>query len=300
MKKKILGLVLGLFLLVGCGGGSSSSDGEAVGMSISTLSNPFFVTIKESAEKQAKESNVALEVLDAKDDVAKQTSDIETLVNKGVKVIIVNPVESSAVKPAIEAAIAKDVKIITVDRSAEGVEVTTHIASDNVAGGKLAGDYLIKKLDGKGKVIELEGRTGASATIERGKGFNEAVKGKLDVIAKQTAEFDRNKGMTVMENLAQANKEFDAVFAHNDEMILGALQAIKNDKVITVGFDGNDDALKSIESGELNATVIQQPDIMGVEAIKVAAKIIAGEKVEKTIPVDLVLVDKDNVADFLK
>ncbi|MDL2211592.1 substrate-binding domain-containing protein [Erysipelotrichaceae bacterium OttesenSCG-928-M19] len=300
MKKKVLALVLGLFLLVGCGGASSSGDQEPVGMSISTLANPFFVTMKESAEKEAESANVALEVLDAKDDVAKQTSDIETLVNKGVKVIIVNPVDSTAIKPAIEAAQAKDVKIITVDRSADGVEVSSHIASDNVAGGTLAGEYLIEKLGGSGKVIELEGETGASATIERGEGFNKSVDGKLDVIAKQTANFNRDKGMTVMENLAQANKDFDAVFAHNDEMILGALQAIKDKDVITVGFDGTDDALKAIEAGDLDATVIQQPDIMGSEAIKVAAQLLKGEAVEATIPVDLVLVDKDNVADFLK
>ncbi|MDR3215758.1 MAG: substrate-binding domain-containing protein [Bacilli bacterium] len=303
MKKKIITLCLGLFLIVGlsgCGGNESKESEGKVGFSISTLNNPFFVSMKDAADAKAKEVNLTLEVLDAKDDAAKQVSDIEALINKDIKVLLVNPVDSKAIAPSIKAAQAKGIKVITLDRTAEGVSVDTHIASDNVAGGKMAAEYMVSKLKANDKVIELQGIPGASAAIDRGQGFDDAVKGKLDIVAKQTANFDRAQGLSVMENLAQANPGFKGVFAQNDEMIMGALQAISDKEVITVGFDGTDDALQAIKDGKLDATVIQQPDKIGALGMENAAKLIKGEAIEKTIPVDLVLVTSENVADFLK
>ncbi|WP_423362933.1 substrate-binding domain-containing protein [Mycoplasma sp. P36-A1] len=307
MRKKIIGVAFAFLLaigLTGCGGSSSSTneDAETIGFSISTLTNPFFVTMKEAAEAKAKEVGVNLEVLDAKDDSATQTSDIENLVNKGIKVIIVNPTDSAAVAPTIKTAIEKGVKIISVDRSVDGADVTAHIASDNVAGGKIAGDYIVDKLGGSGGVIELEGKPGASAAIERGKGFEDAIAGKLDLIAKQAADFERAKGLTVMENLAQAHSgKFKAVYAQNDEMILGALPALEGiEGLITVGFDGGADALQSIKDGKLTATIMQQPNIMGEKGVETAFAVVSGKDVDKTIPVDTVLVTSDNVAEYLK
>lgn len=304
MKKKLLGLALAGFLAVGltaCGG-DTKTDGETIGFSISTQSNPFFVTMKDAATEKAKELGVNLEVLDAKDTPATQTSDIENLVNKGIKVIIVNPTDSKAVAPAVKAAIDKGVKVISVDRSVEGVDVSAHIASDNVAGGKLAGDFVAKKLGNKGGVIELEGVPGASAAIERGKGFEEAIKGKVTLVAKQSANFDRAQGLSVMENLVQGNKgKFQAVYAQNDEMILGALPALSELKdIITVGFDGGDEALKAVKEKTLTATVMQQPALMGQMGVENAVKVSKGEKVEKNIPAETILVTADNVDKYLK
>ncbi|MDR1781892.1 MAG: D-ribose ABC transporter substrate-binding protein [Bacilli bacterium] len=301
--KKLLVLCLGLFMLVGlsaCGGSTSSGDKGSIAFSVSTLDNPFFVTMNDAAKAKAKELGLSIETVDAKNDAAKQQTDIESLINKDIKVLLVNPVDSTAIAPAIKEAQAKGIKVITIDRTADGVTVDCHIASDNVAGGKMAADYMIKNLPANAKVIELQGTPGASAAIDRGKGFDDEAKGKLNIVAKQSANFDRATGLTVMENLAQANPGYQGVFAQNDEMIMGALQTITNKDVVTVGFDGTDDGLKAIKDGKLDATIIQQPDKMGQYGVETALKLINGEKVDSKIAVDLVLVDSSNVDDFLK
>lgn len=299
MKKILVSFVLVMFLLVGCSSKSNSGN-DKIGFSVSTQTNPFFVTMKESIEKSVKDSGYELVITDAKDNAATQTSDIESLISQGVKVLIVNPVDSKAVSSSIKAAKEAGIKVISVDRSVDGVDVDSHIASDNIAGGKLAGEYMIKELGGSGNIIELEGISGASATIERGKGFEDSIKGKLTVAAKQTANFEKAKGLSVMENLMQSNSDYKGVFAHNDEMILGALQALTDTNIVTVGFDGNKDALEAIKNGKLDATVIQQPDKMGVLAVETAVKLIKGETTEANIPVDLILVTSENVDTFLK
>ena len=190
---------------------------------------------------------------------------MEDLITKNVAIILINPTDSDAVGSAVKAANGKNIPVITLDRGANSGDVVAHIASDNVAGGKMAGEYIIKQLGGNGKVVELEGIAGTSAARDRGQGFNEALKGSgIEVVAKQTADFDRTKGLAVMENILQAQPEIDAVFAHNDEMALGALQAIKASgrTIMIVGFDATDDAVKAVEAGEMAATVAQQPALI--------------------------------------
>lgn len=304
--KKLVGTLLAVVMMVvmvGCSGVSIDGEGdkktsdkksETVGFSISTLNNPFFVTLSEGAKKAAQTNGIELTVVDAGDDAAKQASDIEDLISKNVGVIIVNPVDSDAVAPVIETAISKGIKVISVDRAVNGVEVASQIASDNVAGARMATEYL-KELVGEGaKVAELQGVPGASATIDRGAGFHEIADVSLDVVASQTANFNRAEGMTVMENILQADSSIVGVFAHNDEMALGAIEAIaasgKDIKVI--GFDATDDAKASVEDGAMAATVAQQPDLMGQTAIETAKKLLAGETVEKSIPVEVTLIKK--------
>jgi len=305
--KKLFSLVIALFLAIGisgCGGNTGSTapaDAPTIGFSISTLSNPFFVSMRDAAQQKANELGVNLLVLDASDQPAQQINDIENLVNQGVKAIVINPTDSDAVASAVQAAIDAGIPVISVDRSVTGVNVASHIASDNVAGGRLAGEFIADKLGGHGNVIELEGIPGASAAIERGRGFEEAVAGKLDIIAKQPANFERAMGLSVMENLAQAHSgNFQAVFAQNDEMILGALPALQNiEGIITVGFDGGTEAFEAIRDGRLSATVAQQPDVMGQLGVENALKLINGESIQASIPAETVLVNADNVAQFL-
>ncbi|MDV2887461.1 substrate-binding domain-containing protein, partial [Alkalihalophilus pseudofirmus] len=153
-------------------------------------------------------------------------------------------------------------------------------------------DYIAKKLGEKAQVAELEGVPGASATRERGQGFHNIADKKLKVVAKQSADFDRTKGLNVMENLLQANPDIKAVFAHNDEMALGAIEAINSSgkDIMVIGFDGNDDALKAIKAGKMEATVAQQPDLIGKLAVDAGRDVIQGKKVEKNIPAPLKLV----------
>ena len=273
--------------------GAAAVDGS-VGLSLSTLNNPFFVTLSDGAEAKAKELGVDLIVVDAGDDSAKQTSDIEDLISKNIAVLIVNPVDSDAVAPAVEDAIEKGIKVIAVDRVVNGVDVDCSIASDNVAGAKMAADYLVELAGEGAKTAELEGVNGASATIDRGEGFHSVADEKLDVVASQTANFNRAEGMTVMENMLQANPDIQCVFAHNDEMALGAIEAIGDKEIIVAGFDATDDAIEAVKEGTMAATVAQQPDLMGATAVETATKLMAGETVEKTLPVEVSLITKDN------
>ncbi len=304
--KKLITMLMVLVLsisLVACT--SSTNEGEdttggnteakKVGFVISTQSNPFFVTLKEGAERKAKDLGVELIVLDSQDDPAKEASNVEDLITKKVDLIIINPTDSDAVVNSVLAANDAGIPVITVDRASNGGEVVCHIASDNVAGGKMAGEFIIEQLGGKGKVVELEGIAGTSAARERGEGFNAALEGtEIEVVARQTADFDRAKGLDVMENILQSQPEIDAVFAHNDEMALGALEAIKASgrDIIVVGFDATDDAVKAVEAGEMAATVAQQPGLMGEIAIETAIKVMNGEQVDANIPVELQLVTK--------
>ena len=274
--------------------GAAAVEGS-VGLSLSTLNNPFFVTLSDGAEAKAKELGVDLIVVDAGDDSAKQTSDIEDLISKNIAVLIVNPVDSDAVAPAVEDAIEKGIKVIAVDRVVNGVDVDCSIASDNVAGAKMAADYLVELAGEGAKTAELEGVNGARATIDRGEGFHSVADEKLDVVASQTANFNRAEGMTVMENMLQANPDIQCVFAHNDEMALGAIEAIGDKEIIVAGFDATDDAIEAVKEGTMAATVAQQPDLMGATAVETATKLMAGETVEKTLPVEVSLITKDNV-----
>ena len=252
----------------------------AIGLSVSTLNNPFFVSLAEGAQAEAEEKGAELITVDAGDDAAKQTNDVEDLISRNVSVLIVNPVDSDAVAPAVKDAISKGIKVISVDRVVNGVDVDCQIASDNVAGAKMATEYLVETIGEGTPVAELQGTTGASATIDRGAGFHEVADEKLDVTGSQTADFNRATG----------------IFAHNDEMALGALEALaatgKDIKV--VGFDATDDAVAAVKAGKMLATVAQQPDQMGKTAVDTAITLAEGETVEKSIPVEVKLVTKDS------
>ena len=306
LSKFKLGLIafLTVGLLVACSTESPTSgdedegkdDGEIhIGLAVSTQNNPFFVTLKEGAEAKADELGVELTVVDAQDDAATQLSSIEDLIQQDIDVLVVNPTDSEAVVSAIETANDAGIPVVTVDRSADGGEVVAHVASDNVDGGEMAGNFIVEQLGGEGNVVELEGIPGSSAARERGEGFHNIVdeESGIEVVAQQPADFERSEGLTVMENIIQSNSDFDAVFAHNDEMALGALEALEAagmEDVIVVGFDATDDAVAAVEAGTLDATVAQQPAIIGEQGIEVAVSIANGEEVEEFLPVELDLI----------
>ncbi len=265
-----------------------------IGLSISTLNNPFFVSLKDGVVAEAKKQGMEVIVIDAQNDSAKQSNDVEDLMQQGVNALLINPTDSSAISTAVQTANSLGIPVIALDRSAEKGKVESLVASDNVKGGILAAEYIVEQLGKDAKVIELEGVPGASATRERGKGFHEIADAQLKVIAKQSADFDRTKGLTVMENLLQGNPGVQAVFAHNDEMALGAIEAIQSSgkRIAVIGFDGNIDALNSITAGKLTATVAQQPELIGQLSVKAAKDVLQGKTVEKSIPAPLKLVVK--------
>lgn len=266
---------------------------DTIALAVSTLDNPFFVTLKEGAEKEASKLGYNLVVLDSQNDPSKELSNVEDITVRGAKVLLINPTDSTAVANAVRVANKKNIPVITLDRGAAQGDVVSHIASDNVAGGKMAGDFIAEKLGDNAKVIQLEGIAGTSAARERGEGFKQAVQAhKFEILASQPADFDRTKGLNVMENLLTAQPNVQAVFAQNDEMALGAIRAIQaaNKSVLIVGFDGTDDGVKAVKSGKLGATIAQQPDLIGALGVQTADKIIKGEKVEAKIPVPLKVV----------
>ena len=300
--KRISTIILVLFMifLTACSMESpfvteKSENGKIkVGLSVSTLSNPFFVSLRDVIVEEAEAKGMEIIVVNSQDDPATEISNIEDLIQQGVDVLIINPTDSSAVSSAVQSANSANIPVITIDRSAEQGEVETLITSDNVAGGEMAAEFIYDQLGEGAKVAELEGVSGASATRERGEGFHRIADEKLDVVASQPADFDRIKGLTVMENTLQGNSDIEAVFAHNDEMALGAVEAIQaaGKDIIVVGFDGIEDAIDAVEAGDLTATNAQRPDLMGKEAIKAAEKILNGEELEDIIKVPLDLVTK--------
>lgn len=292
-------------LSAGCqrGGGGDEGGGARIGLSVSTLNNPFFVTLRDGAQSAADEAEAELIVSDAQNDTAQQQDDIQNFVTQQVNVILVNPVDSDAVVPAIEAANQANIPVIALDRGASGGELATTIASDNVQGGNLAGEELIR-LVSSGSVAQLEGTPGADPARDRGQGFQDAIDAQsaVEVVASQSANFDRAEGLNVAENILQANPDIAGIFAQNDEMALGAVQALGDsagDDVKVVGFDAIEDALSAIQDGTMNATVAQQPSEIGSLGVENAIRVIDGESVEENIPVEVQLVTPDNVSEFL-
>lgn len=304
-KRLVAILAASVLLVAACSTAASPSSsggggGQAIGLALSTLNNPFFVALRDGAQAKATELGLTLQVADGQDDLTKQTSQIEDFITKKVAVIIINPVDSDGIVPAVTKANNAKIPVITVDRAANGGTVASHTASDNVAGAKMAGEFLVKQV-GSGNVVQLEGLAGTSAARDRGKGFKEAIDAQTAVklVASQPADFDRNKGLNVMQNLLQANPGIKGVFAQNDEMALGAVQALAGKSgIIVVGFDATADALTAIEQGKMAATVAQQPKLLGETGIQIAKDIIDGKQVQASIPVEVKLVTKDNVSQF--
>ncbi|WP_338470652.1 ribose ABC transporter substrate-binding protein RbsB [Niallia sp. XMNu-256] len=302
--KKILtmAMILTMIFLTACSmesplvnNSSGKNENIKLGLSVSTLDNPFFVSLRDAIVEQAKSKGMEVIEVNAQNDASKEISGIEDLIQQGVDVLLINPTDSAAVSSAVQSANSAGIPVITIDRSADEGEVETLITSDNVAGGEMAANFILEKAGEQAKVVELQGVPGASATRERGEGFHNIADIKLDIVASQPADFDRTKGLTVMENTLQGTSGVQAVFAHNDEMALGAIEAAKAAglDIVIVGFDGTEDALKSVELGQLTATVAQQPALMGQEAVSAAEKVLNDETLKEVIKVPLELKTKE-------
>ncbi len=276
-----------------------------VGLSISTLANPFFVTLRDGAQEAADAAGVELVVADSRDDASTEADNMQDLIVQEVDVIIINPVDSDAAVAAVESANQAGIPVVTVDRGVTGGEIVSHIASDNVLGGRLAGELLFELIGGSGKVAQLEGIPGTSAARDRGTGFEEALAAAEDIelVTSVTANFSRDEGFTVAQDVFTAHPDLDGLFAQNDEMALGALEAAEAagiaDDLIIVGFDAADDALAAIADGQMHGTVAQLPAEMGKIGVEQAVAVAQGETVDAEIPVEVEVVTEDNVGAFL-
>jgi ribose transport system substrate-binding protein len=283
----------------------TTSDGYTIGFAVSTLANPFFVSMKDGGEVKAAELGIELITLDAQDDNEKQAAQIQDLISREVDLIIVNPVDSDAIAPAVKEINNAGIPVITVTRPSNGGEVVQHLDIDNSFAGKLVADELIKVLDGTGKVAILEGIAGTPSATARQAGFVDVVNevAGIEVVTSLTANYSREEAASVMEDVLQANPELDAVYAHNDEMALGAVRAIaaagRQDEIKVFGIDATDDALTAIAKGEMVATVKQQPAVQMAMAVEAAKAVLDGETVDELVIVPLVLVNADNLPEDL-
>jgi len=274
------------------------SFNKTVALSISNLENPFFATLLKGSQDAAELFGMKLLVMDAKNKDAQQLTDIVNLINQRADVIIINPTNSESTTPGIEMANRENIPVVTVDRKSSSGKILCHIESDNIEGGRMAAKALAMHLKGEGKVIEIEGIPGTSAAHERGFGFNEELKRYpgIEVVSREVANFDRKEAQDVMRHLLQSNIQFDAVFAHNDNMILGALETVNEKKdpmpLVFIGFDAIREAVQEVKQGRLTATIAQKPDTMGRLSIEIVAGYFRGEKLPAVIPVELSLVTK--------
>jgi galactofuranose transport system substrate-binding protein len=267
--------------------GFSQSEKEA---------NPFRIAETQSIKDEAEKVGVKqLLTTNANSQLSKQVSDIQDLLAQSVDVLIVAPLNSEGLEPALAAARDKQVPVITIDRKIAGEpcqDFLTFIGSDFVEQGKRAADAMIEATGGKGKVAILLGASGNNVTTDRTKGFVDQVEAEapgLEIVAQQTGEFEREKGQQVMEQLIQANPEIDAVYAENDEMALGAIVALKGagkepgEDVKIVSIDGTRNAVQAIVDGDVNAVIESNPRF-GPLAFKTAADFMAGKGIaENTI-----------------
>ncbi|MGH8827295.1 MAG: substrate-binding domain-containing protein [Jiangellaceae bacterium] len=280
-------------------GGGSSSD-ASIGLAVSTLNNPFFVSLRDGAQAAADEAGVELTVTDARDDATQQADQVQNFQTQQLDAVLINPVDSDAAGPIVSPLVAAGTPVVAVDRAVNGAEVNAFVASDNVEGGRLAADALAEAIGEQGKIIVLQGVAGTSASRERGQGFAEGIEAysDIEVVATQPADFDRAQGLDVATNLLQANPDVVGIFAENDEMALGAIQALGDragSDVFVVGFDGTDDGIAAIEAGTMHASIAQQPEELGRSAVEAALALLDGGTVEKTVSVPVVALTADTL-----
>ena len=282
---------------------AGDSANKSITFALSTQANSFMVKMREGAQKKADELGLTINFQDASDDSATQANQLANAAATGAGAVIVNPTDSDAMAPAVKQLTDAKIPVVAVDRAVNNAEVSSYIASDNVGGGKQAAKALSEAIHGEGEILVLQGKTGSSASRERGQGFEEGLKDSpnIKVVAKQTAEFERVKGLDVTTNLIQAHPNVKAIFAENDEMALGAIEALGNKAgkdVKVIGFDGAEDALKAIKDGRMYASIAQQPVKMAEQAVIEASKLLKGETATKKMQVEVVAATKENVDKF--
>ena len=306
-------LSLASVIVLGCNRGQdqSATHGPRVALVMKTLNNPFFIDMQRGAEEAASRLGIDLIVQAAERevDVEKQMQIIENLIQTRVDAICVTPSGSKEIIPAIAKANKAGIPVLVVDTRVDaqaaqdaGIKLETFIGSDNYQGGRIAGQYIVEKFEGKAKVAILEGIPGHETGDARLRGFLDGIKDTagIEVIASQPANWERDQGFNVFQNILQAHRQIDALFACNDIMALGAIEAIaaagRTGEIMVVGFDAVTDARQAIAAGTMAASVAQFPRDMGRVAIESAAKVINGETIPEYIPVKIELITKATVA----
>ena len=255
----------------------------SIGVSMALFDDNFLTILRTSMQKEMKKDGVKSQIEDAKGDVSQQLQQVQNFIGQGVDAIIVNPVDTNAVKPIMDQATKAGIPLVFVNR-------------------RLQMEALAKAMNGKGNVAILLGDLANESTRDRTKGVEEVVAKypNIKIVQKQTAKFTRNDAVDVVSNWMTSGEDIQAIASNNDEMAIGALQALgKNpNHILIAGVDGTPDALQMLKSGKMIATIFQDAKGQGEGAVDAAIKLANGEKVEKIIDVPYQLITKENMAEF--
>jgi ABC-type sugar transport system substrate-binding protein len=301
-----------LALLAGChsgtsGTGTSSTQPRRIAIVVSTLDNPYFVVLANTAAQEANRLGYRATIFDSEDDPAKEASTFENLVAAGYSAVLLNATDDEGSVSNARMAMHAHIPVFTMDRAIKSDQAAvSQVVSDNYAGAVEVGQYFVRELNGHGRYVELLGLVGDNNTWIRSNGFHSVV-GRypgLKMVAQQSADFDRSKALTVMDSILQAHPDIDAVFCDNDTMALGAYQALLaahlDHEVRVFGFDGSADGVAAIEAGHLDATAMQYPQVIAQLAAQSADRYLRGDRdLPPRVLVAVSLVTRPNVARFI-
>lgn len=304
---KLITILIFFSGIVGCSNKTKNQSSQKMAVVVSTLNNPWFVVLAESAAQRAKELGYEATIFDSQNNSAKEAEHFDNIIAMGYNAILFNPTDADG--SVLNVKRAKDAGIPTfcMDREINARDAAvTQLLSDNFTGCVKLGQYFVRQLNQQGNYVEILGLVGDNNTWNRSNGFHSVVDEfpGLKMVAQQSADFDRNKAMDVMETIMQANPNIDAVFCGNDAMAMGAYQAVlsagKANRIKVFGFDGADDAIRGIAEGKIAATVMQFPVQMSRTSAEMADEYIKGKRdfAGKT-PVEVILITPENVQQYL-
>jgi len=294
----LLFIAIGAAMISSCG--KKHEEGQKhfrVGVTLLTKSHPFYQELEAAMRKTARKEGIELNIQSAEFKMDDQQAQIEDFITQQVDAMVVCPVDSDTIGGAIRQANQAGIPVFTADIKANEGDVVCHIASDNVQGGRLAGEYMAKLLKGKGKIIIID-HPKVMSVRDRTKGFVEAISKYpgIKIVDRPPGEGERTVAMSVMENMLQRHPDLDGVFGINDSSALGALAAIrqaKREDIVIVGYDADPEAREEIlRGGPLKADAVQYPAKIGQKTIEMVAKYLRGEKVPRVVPIGVGLVDK--------
>jgi ribose transport system substrate-binding protein len=302
----VLLLAVALLLITGCGKQQTQTTAPTedkkwrVGVTLLTKQHPFYQELEAAMRETAQKESIELLVQSAEFNLADQTAQVENFLTNEVDALIICPVDSAGIAGAVKKANAAKVPVFTADIAAQGGEVVCHVASDNVQGGRLAGEYMAKLLNGKGKIVIIDHPV-VTSVQDRTRGFMEAISKYpgIQVVDRPPGDGVRDKAMAVTETMLQKYPDLAGIFAINDSTALGALKAVESmgrTNVVIVGYDGDPEARREILRGSpLKADAVQFPRRIGSTVVEMVAKHLRGEQVPKLVPIPCDVIDKQKL-----
>lgn len=305
--KKIWLLLLAVMVLAACHTGQNKKQPKKIAVIVSTLNNPWFVFLAQTASAQAKKMGYETKIFDSQNNTALEADNFENAIASGYGAILFNPTDANGSVVNVTKAKAAGVPVFCMDREVNSTTAaTSQILSDSYSGCVEMGKYFVQTLHKKGKYVELLGIVADNNTWARSKGFHSVVDNypDLKMVAQQSADFDRNKGLEVLESILQAHPDIDAVFCGNDAMAMGAYQALaaagKANHVKVFGFDGAEDVIGYVKDGKISATAMQFPQIMAQTAAEYADEYFKGQRsFPQKIPVAVEMVTAKTVNNYM-